>query len=158
MQSVCQKVPSLRSLKTAKMEMSPWACPVLASSFNHLMVGTVGSTRCTGCPDLVLQLSCFFFILCSQHLLSLHKYFTGTSCSSLAEQESRGWLSAILVFPDSAGFSLCPPERLEFSSSLFKLCLHLWWGFRGRSSLKHVTGAWCRIPDAPLSICLLLTR
>lgn len=25
----------------------------------HLMLGTVGSTHCTGCPDLVLQLSSF---------------------------------------------------------------------------------------------------
>lgn len=39
----------------------------------------------------------FLFILCSQHLLSLHKYFAGTSCSSLAERVSR--VDSQLSFP-----------------------------------------------------------
>lgn len=105
------------------------------------MLVVIWSKDCTG-PDTAALMS--FFMLCSQHLLSLHKYFTGSSCSSLAEWESAGLTLSYLSFPGVCRiFSVCLPERLEFSSSsLFKLHLSLWQRFRGGISPKCVTGAW----------------
>ena len=106
------------------------------------MLAIVGSKHCTGCPDLILQLSCLSSYF-ARNICCLCINISLAPAAALWQNESQqGWLSAILVFPESAGFSVCPPERLEFSSSLFKLRLRLWWGFRGRSGLKRVTGAW----------------
>jgi len=106
------------------------------------MLATVGSKHRTGRPDLMLQLSCLSSYF-ARNICCLCINISLAPAAALWQNESQqGWLSAVLVFPESAGFSVCPPERLEFSSPLFKLRLRLWRGFRGRSGLKCVTGAW----------------
>lgn len=110
--------------------------------FKHLMLAIVGSKHCTRCPKLILQLSCLSLYF-ARNICCLCINISLAPAAALWQNESQqGRLSAILVFPVSAGFSVCPPERLEFSSSLFELCLSFWRGFRGRSSLKCITGAW----------------
>jgi len=71
----------------------------LVSDLILVTIGTLYSTCCTGCPNLGLLLPSLFSIHCSQYLLSLHKYFTVTSCSSWAEWEAAGLTLSSLSFP-----------------------------------------------------------
>lgn len=136
-----------RSLETGKMSLS-----YSYTLVSHLMLVTIGSTRCTGCPNLGPLLSSLSPYI-AHNICCLCINISLAPAAALWQNESQqDWHSALLAFPDSAWFSHYPPERSKFSSSFSKLCL--WRGFRGRSSLEHITGA----SDAPFSFCLLLTR
>lgn len=137
-----------RSLETGKRKEKSCSYTLVS----HLMFVTIGSTCCTDCPNLGLLLSSLSPHI-AHNICCLCINISLAPAATLWRNESQqDRHSALLAFPDSAGFSQYPPERSEFSSSFSKLCL--WRGFGGRSSLEHITGA----SDTPFSFCLLLTR
>lgn len=159
MQSVPQKVPK-RQLTGGWEDGGISMC--LSCSYtlvHHLLLAIVGSKHCTGCSNLILQLSC------------LSSYFARNICcrcinislapaAALWQNESQQVDSQLSQFSQSLQDFQCVLQRgWSFHLPLFKLRLSLWRGFRGRNHPKCVTGAWvAEFQMLPLQFCLLRTR